>query len=395
VSIRPLRTARSGCGTRLGSQSRPIWLSRPATKPPTKEDSRFFLALADTEPDAWGRRVIARAHAKERTDDSTLKALTELDYLCAVDDFSRVGALRLRHNKGAFLRTVEQGSRATAPMLELERMYEASRAVERSQESALDLRYLLGKGTSLGGMRPKCTVLDDDGTLALGKFPSVTDSRSVTRGEVLALRLAAHAGIETANARIVMVTGTPIAVIGRFDRTADHGRIAYLSAASLLQASRNEEHAYTEVLDAMRTACVEAKTDARQLWRRLVFNHLITNVDDHLQNLGFLYAGNGLWRLAPGFDLNPFPDKDRESKTWLSEDTGPITSIEVLLEKAAHFYLAEPEALVVLAEVLAAVTGWRAVATSTDVGLSAAEVEEFAPAFEHAELDKAKAVLSR
>ena len=364
-------------------------------KPPTNEDSRFFLALADTEPDAWGRRVIARAYAKARTHDSTLKALTELDYLCAVDDFSRIGALRLRNSKGAFLRTAEHGTRATAPLLELERMFEASRAVERNQESAQDLRYLLGRGTSLGGMRPKCTVLDDDGTLALGKFPSVTDGRSVTRGEVLALRLAAAAGIETAHARIVMVTGTPIAVIGRFDRTADHGRIAYLSAASLIQASRNQEHAYTEVLDAMRTVSVEAKADARQLWRRLVFNHLITNVDDHLQNLGFLYAGNGLWRLAPAFDLNPFPDKDRESKTWLSEDTGPITSIETLLEKAACFHLAEPEALAVLAEVHGAVTGWRSVAMHTDVGFSAADVEEFTPAFEHAEHDRAKALLSR
>jgi serine/threonine-protein kinase HipA len=364
-------------------------------KPPAKDDSRFFLALADTEPDAWGRRVIARAHAKERKKDPSLKALTELDYLCAVDDFSRIGALRLRNDNGDFLRTVEQDMCATAPLIELERMFQASRAVERSQESAQDLRYLLGKGTSLGGMRPKCTVLDDDGTLALGKFPSVKDERSVTRGEVLALRLARQAGIETANARIVIVKGTPIAVISRFDRTIDHGRIAYLSAASLLQASRNEEHAYTEVVDAMRTACVEAKADAQQLWRRLVFNHLITNVDDHLQNLAFLYVGNGLWRLAPSFDLNPFPDKDRESKTWLSEDTGPITSIETLLEKTAYFHLAEPEALAVLAEVYRAVTGWRSLAMSAEVGLTAAEVEEFAPAFEHAEIDRAKALLSR
>jgi serine/threonine-protein kinase HipA len=193
----------------------------------------------------------------------------------------------------------------------------------------------------------------------------------------------------------VIVKGTPIAVISRFDRTIDHGRIAYLSAASLLQASRNEEHAYTEVVDAMRTACVEAKADAQQLWRRLVFNHLITNVDDHLQNLAFLSVGNGLWRLAPSFDLNPFPDKDRESKTWLSEDTGPITSIETLLEKAAYFHLAEPEALAVVAEVHRAVTGWRCLAMSAEVGLTAAEVEEFAPAFEHAEIDRSKALLSR
>lgn len=386
------------------------WLSHPARfsvspdleltpghqlrKPVSKEDSRFFMALADTEPDTWGRRVIARAHAKMRRNDPALKAMTELDYLCAVDDFSRIGALRLRNERGVFLRSEEQGIRTTAPLMELEHMFEASRAVERSQESVQDLRYLLGKGTSLGGLRPKCTVLDDDGTLALGKFPSVQDQRSVTRGEVLALRLACEAGINSANARIVMVKDSPIAVISRFDRSADHGRIAYLSAASLLQASRTDEHAYTEVVDAMRTACVEAKADARQLWRRLVFNHLITNVDDHLQNLGFLHVGKGLWRLAPAFDLNPFPDKDRESKTWLSEDTGPITSVEPLLEKAGYFYLTKPEALAVMAEVHHAVTGWRSLAMSDKVGLSAAEVEDFAPAFEHNEMERARALLS-
>lgn len=386
------------------------WLSNPARfsvspdleltpghqlhKPISKEDSRFFRALADTEPDAWGRRVIARAHAKMRRNDPELKALTELDYLCAVDDFSRIGALRLRNERGVFLRSEEQGIGTTAPLMELEHMFEASRAVERSQESVQDLRYLLGKGTSLGGLRPKCTVLDDDGTLALGKFPSVNDQRSVTRGEVLALRLAFEAGIETANARIVMVKDSPIAVISRFDRSADQGRIAYLSAASMLQANRTDEQAYTEVVDAMRTVCVEAKADARQLWRRLVFNHLITNVDDHLQNLGFLHVGKGLWRLAPAFDLNPFPDKDRESKTWLSEDTGPITSVEPLLEKAGYFYLTKPEALAVLAEVHHAVTGWRSLATSSKVGLSAAEVEDFAPAFEHNEMERARELLA-
>jgi serine/threonine-protein kinase HipA len=362
-------------------------------KPPTKDDTRFFLALADTEPDAWGRRVIARAHAKERQKNPALKALTELDYLCAVDDFSRIGALRLRNEQGDFLRTGSQDRQATAPLLELEHIFEASRAVERSQESTQDLHYLLGKGTSLGGMRPKCTVLDEDGTLALGKFPSIKDERSITRGEVLALRLARQAGIEASNARIVIVKGTPIAVISRFDRTIDHGRIAYLSAASLLQANRTEERAYTEVVDAMRMACAGAKADAQQLWRRLVFNHLITNVDDHLQNLGFLYVGNGLWRLAPAFDLNPFPDKDRESKTWLSEDTGPITTIDTLLEKADYFHLIKSEAIAILKEVHGAVAQWRSLAMSPRVGLTAAEIEEFAPAFEHSEMARVKALI--
>lgn len=94
-----------------------------------------------------------------------LPALTELDYLLAVDDFSRVGALRLRGPDGTWLRSVNKGRRTTPPLIELARVYEASRAVERGKETAEDLRYLQGRGTSLGGMRPKCTVVDEDGCL--------------------------------------------------------------------------------------------------------------------------------------------------------------------------------------------------------------------------------------
>lgn len=362
-------------------------------KPLSNDDSSFFLALADTEPDAWGRRVIARAHAKEREKNPALTALTELDYLCAVDDFSRIGALRIRDAKGGYLRSVDKGRRTTPPMLELERMMTASRAVENNEETADDLKYLQGKGTSLGGMRPKCTVLDEDGTLALGKFPSVKDERSVTRGEVLALRLARMAGIDAADARIVLVQGTPVAIVRRFDRTSTDGRIPYISGATLLQTRRNEEHAYTEVVDVMRSKCLNYAADAKQLWRRLVFNHLITNVDDHLQNIGFLYAEKDMWRLSPAFDLNPFPDKERESKTWLSEDTGAITSIGQLLEEAERFELKPDQAKQVLAEVVKAVTQWKTVALTAEVGMTSAELTDFKPAFEHDGLKEAQALV--
>src|SRR5665213_245436 len=364
------------------------------TRKASKDDSSFFFALADTEPDGWGRRLIARAHARERKENASLKALTELDYLCAVDDFSRIGALRLRDAKNGHLRTIEEGHRTTPPLIELEHIMAASRAVERSEETTNDLKYLLGKGTSLGGIRPKCTVLSDDGTLALAKFPSVNDARSVTRGEGLALRLAALAGIEVANARVVTIQTRPVALIRRFDRTTDQGRIAYLSGTSMLQARRNDEHAYTEVVDAMRSHCVNPVEDARQLWRRLAFNHLITNVDDHLQNIGFLYVGQGQWRLSPAFDLNPFPDKDRESKTWLTEETDPITSSRELLAHAAYFNLDPTAAQQTFATVVAAVERWREVAQSAVVGLTAAELEDFTPAFEGRALVEARTLLA-
>lgn len=364
-------------------------------KAASPHDSVFHGAIADTAPDAWGRRVIARDHAKRRKADPRLQALTELDYLLAVDDFSRVGALRLRDGHGVWHRTVPTGRRSTPPLIEVERIYQASRAVERGQETAEDLRYLQGKGTSLGGMRPKCTLVDEDGWLAIGKFPSVNDTRSVTRGEVLALKLAALAGIDAASARIVALAEVPVAVIRRFDRDEADGRIPYQSAASLLQASREEDRSYTEIADAIRSYGHAPTQDLRQLWRRMVFNLLITNMDDHLQNHGFLHVERGLWRLAPAFDINPFPDKDRESKTWLSEQDGPITDVHMLLARASYFALDEAQALAVLGEVHAAVSKWRQVALGPEVGLRPAELDDFAPAFEHEQMDAAAALLRR
>lgn len=358
-------------------------------KPPTKNDSSFFLALADTEPDAWGRRVIARAHAKARAKDASLGPLTEIDYLAAVDDFSRIGALRLRDEKGQYLRSTPQGERTTPALIELEKILNASRAVELSQETVEDLKYLQGKGTSLGGMRPKCTVLDTDGALALGKFPSVSDERCVTKGEVLALQLASHAQIDSAKARIISVQGESVAIIRRFDRTPEQARIPYISGATLLQANRDDEHSYTEIIDVMRSKCKNFADDAKQLWRRLLFNHLIANVDDHLQNIGFLHVGNNQWKLAPAFDLNPFPDKERESKTWLSEDTGPITSVRQLVEQAPRFELSTQETKEVISKVVQAVRQWKDVAMSTDVGMQQEELAAFKPAFESSALEDA------
>jgi serine/threonine-protein kinase HipA len=179
-----------------------------------------------------------------------------------------------------------------------------------------------------------------------------------------------------------MVQDQPVAMIRRFDRTPEQNRIPYISAATLLQARRDDEHSYTEIVDVMRAKCENFIDDAQQLWRRLVFNHLITNVDDHLQNIGFLYSGTNQWRLSPAFDLNPFPDKDPESKTWLSEDSGPITSIKQLMGQAARFELSSSQAQTVFEEVATAVKRWKEVALSPAVGLQAHDINDFKPAFE-------------
>lgn len=263
--------------------------------------------------------------------------------------------------------------------------------MEANTETAADLRYLLGRATSLGGLRPKCTVIDRNGRLAISKFPSIDDERDVARGEVLALLLARRAGLNAAVARVEALPGGAVAVIERFDRLGDDLRIPYISASSLLDAGRDEERSYLDLVDAMRRHGRDAAADARELWRRLVFNLLITNVDDHLHNLGFLHVADGQWRLAPAFDLNPFPDKARESKTWLSDADGPVTSVAQLLDAAGHFSLRLEEARAVLAQVVSAAAGWRKLATGKAVGMSASEAGRFAPAFEHSEMDRAQA----
>ena len=341
----------------------------------------FFLALEDTAPDSWGERVIRRAHAKQRQENRELPPLEPVDFLMWVDDESRMGALRLFDPQTkTYLRSGET-QRHVPPLVELDRVLRAAHALEAGTESAQDLHYLLGQGTSLGGARPKSTVRDTDGRLALGKFPSQADQRDVIRGEVLAMHLAEKAGINVAATRIELINGTAVAIIRRFDRNDEANRIPYVSAATMLQSDgRDATHAYTELVDVLLQSGAKPIADIQQLWRRLVFNFLICNTDDHLRNTGFLYDARARgWRLAPAFDLNPMPGDRRESKTWLTEDSGPIDSRDILMAGASYFRLDATEAEAIWAEVALAVSSWRSVAKG--LGMRSTDLVDFESAF--------------
>ena len=357
----------------------------------TRDGSVFHPVIADTEPDGWGRRVIQRDHAKRRQEARrggevvAQRPLNALDYLLAVDDVSRVGALRLQDEDGVFQRASEEGRRTTPPLIELAHLLAATRAVETNTETAADLAYLRGRGTSLGGLRPKCSVIDDEGRLSISKFPSVADERPVTKGEVLAMRLAKRAGIDAADARLIESDGTPIALIRRFDRPPGGGRLMYVSAATMIGAEPGDpgEHAYTELVDALRQNGATPSADTEELWRRIAFSILITNVDDHLMNHGFLHVERGLWRLAPAFDINPFPERVRDLKTWVSEDAGPEATVEALMSVMPYFRLTVARAKAILAEVEHSVAAWRDEGRS--IGMTETELDGFADAFEHDE----------
>ena len=369
-------------------------------KAASQSASIFHGAIADTEPDGWARRVILRDHAKQRSAErdagrsTGTQLLTPIDFLLAVDDMNRVGALRFRDEAGVFQRAAEEGRRTAPPLIDLATLIASSRALETNTETSADLAYLRGRATSLGGLRPKCSVIDADGALSIGKFPSVDDDRPITKGEVLALQLARAAGINTPEARLVDSDGIPVTLIRRFDRVAG-GRLMYASAATLLGAVSGDptEHTYAEIVDAIRRHGADSQTDIEELWRRVALSILITNVDDHLHNHGFLHVARGQWRLSPVFDINPFPDRLRELKTWISEETGPQASIEALMSVAPYFKLHATKAIRLLAGVEAAVATWRT--RGRKLGMSQAELDQYADAFEHREREVAQAILRR
>ncbi|MHB1544570.1 MAG: type II toxin-antitoxin system HipA family toxin [Gammaproteobacteria bacterium] len=362
------------------------------------DGSVFHAVIADCEPDGWARQVIRRDHTKRRQEAREAgkgveaPTLNALDFLLAVDDASRVGALRFQDEKGIFQRAPEPGQRSAPPLIELGALLAASRAVETHSETAADLAYLRGRGTSLGGLRPKCCVIDDDGHLAIGKFPSVSDERAVTKGEILALQLAKKAGITAAEARLVDSDSSPVALVRRFDRAGGR-RILFVSSATMLGVERRdgENHSYTEIVDAIRVHCAHAQADIDELWRRIAFSVLITNIDDHLLNHGFLHESGALWRLSPAFDLNPSPECIREFKTWISEDAGPEATIDGLMSATPYFRISRERAKLILADVERAVATWRE--TGRSIGMSGQEFDQFADAFEHAERAAARRVV--
>jgi serine/threonine-protein kinase HipA len=204
------------------------------------------------------------------------------------------------------------------------------------------------------------------------------------------MQLAKKSGLQVAEARLADSDGAPVALIRRFDRTDAGDRIPYISAATLLGSdpADPQEHFYTEIADALRLHGAEVQLDLEELWRRMAFFVLITNVDDHLHNHGFLHVSHGQWRLAPAFDLNPFPDRVRELKTWISEETGPEATIEALLSVLAYFRISRPRANEILGRIEHALSKWREFGAA--LGMTNQELDQFAEAFEHPEREAAR-----
>lgn len=400
----PIKVGRLWTRTRHGRESASFeydqaWLSRPDrfSIDPTLSLGRgvfhtlthqsLFGALTDCAPDRWGRVLMRRAERRRaEAQGQTPKSLSEIDFLLGVNDETRQGALRFARSEDTpFLAANDDAP--IPPLIALPRLMMAAWRIGQDAESAEDLKILLAPGASLGGARPKAAVKDTNGELLIAKFPHHEDDIDVVRWEAVALSIAGQAGIEVPKWRLETVDGRPVLLLKRFDRDHDE-RIPFISAMTLLQASDNEPRSYIEFVDMLKQCGAAPEQDLAELWRRIVFNVLISNTDDHLRNHGFLHPNTRGWRLSPAYDLNPVPTdiKPRILTTFIDLEDG-TASLRLALKVAPYFGLTDDDAKSIAHDVGLAVGQWKKEALR--LGLNQTQILRMSSAFEHDDLSLA------
>jgi serine/threonine-protein kinase HipA len=349
----------------------------------------IFGSIGDSAPDTWGRRLMQRAERRRAEREGRRpRTLMEVDYLLGVSDMSRLGALRFR-NVGAeqFLSPAIAG---VPGLIELARLLEVTERILRDEETDEDLQMIFAPGSSLGGARPKASVIDRHGRLAIAKFPKENDDYRIELWEAVALQLAATAAITTPKNELLSVAGRSVLLTHRFDRV-DGNRVPFLSAMAMTGMKDGEHGSYPELVDVLTQHGSQVGRDVRELYRRMAFNVLISNVDDHLRNHGFLWAGGKGWGLSPAYDLNPTPVDIRQRilTTSISLEDGTC-DIDLVLSVAEFFSLTAAEAKTIIKQVGTATAKWRDVATV--LGARKTEIQRMESAFEHTDLAKALAL---
>lgn len=341
-------------------------------------DAAAFGVFMDSAPDRWGRVLMERreAAAAER-EGRKMRTLQEMDFLLGVFDHTRMGGLRFCGSDGVFL---DNHQNAAPPVTDLKELAYISRRIEEPGVEKLPeyqrwLAMLIAPGTSLGGARPKANFTDDK-RLWIAKFPAKDDRYDVGGWEYLMHVLSKKAGIVVPDARLEHLTdnyGTFCS--SRFDR-ASGGRRMYASAMTLLERRDGQDGAsYLDLVEFIsdQGAAGHVAEDLAQLFRRVLFNILVGNRDDHLRNHGFIREPTG-WRLSPAFDVNPNTSKQEHALAIDSKNASPDTT--VAMQQAELYRLGHQDARRVLDEVRAAIAGWRIEAEK--LRLSSLEIQRMA-----------------
>ena len=345
---------------------------------PPQGRSRFAM-FADASPDRWGRFLMRRRLEREqragRIPSST--TLTESDYLLGVHDQYRVGALRFkRDDSGPFLDN--QDSMGAPPLVQLRALEAASIAIERDTHNDAPqggdwLRMLIAPGGSLGGARPKASVVDPAGALWIAKFPSARDTQDdvdIGAWEMVVHTLARQCGIRVPASMIKRYAHPHHTfLVQRFDRTGSGSRRHFASAMTLTDHEDGDDAAsgasYLEIAEVLIRQGAQPKADLRELWTRIVFNLLVSNTDDHLRNHGFLLAPGHGWRLSEAYDMNPTPHASGLKLNISAADNA--LDLGLALSVAHYFRIPSGEAQQIIAACSTVVRQWPVLANALKI----------------------------
>ncbi|OGB25736.1 MAG: toxin HipA [Burkholderiales bacterium RIFCSPLOWO2_02_FULL_57_36] len=348
-----------------------------------------FGLFLDSSPDRWGRMLMKRRLDRQKRNGLVApdKRLVESDYLLGVHDEFRVGALRFSLNdEGDFLDN--NHNQAAPPFVQLRALEEASLSLERNPDddsARVDdwLRMLISPGGSLGGARPKASVVDPDGHLWIAKFPSTRDTRNMAAWELVAITLAEACGINVPEARVDQFSSDHHTfLVRRFDRTDEGERLHFASAMTLTGHKDGDDEStgvsYLELAQVLIQHGADTNDDLRELWTRIVFNMYVSNTDDHLRNHGFLLDPARGWRLSPAYDINPIPDGGAGLKLNVNQDSNDL-DIELALSVAPVFRLTTEKAQAIADHVKEVTSQWRTAAQA--LGVPQREINDMGYAF--------------
>jgi serine/threonine-protein kinase HipA len=343
----------------------------------------LFGLFADSSPDRWGRVLMnKRERILAGKDGRKPRKLYDSDYLLGVYDETRMGGIRFKLNENELFLSDDKET-AAPPWATLRSLEEAARNFENDETGLAEkwLNQLIKPGSSLGGARPKATVVDTNGQLWIAKFPSKYDESDTGAWEMVVHDLAKMCGLNVPEAKMERFSkyGSTF-LVRRFDRDGEK-RIHFASAMTLLGksdgASAADGTSYLDIVGFIKSYGASPKSDLLELWKRIVFNMAVTNTDDHLRNHAFILSNAG-WALSPLYDVNPVPYG--EELSLLVDDVDNTISVDLAIKTAPRFCIAETKAKEIADNILTVVReNWES--TAKKYGLSHGQIENMRPAF--------------
>ena len=352
----------------------------------TRQGKDIFGCFSDALPDRWGRMLLNRREQLLAAEEKRpVRKLASFDYLIGIDDFSRMGGFRFKENpEEEFINT--SNDLCIPPLASIRELMYASQEIERSEEQNLLpdkkwLAQLIHPGTSLGGTRPKASVMDEKKTLHIAKFPSRKDDYDVGLWEHFSHLLAKKAGINAASTSVITTDDKYHTLLSkRFDRTDEGKHIHFASAMTLLGLEDGDNagtgHGYLDIVDFILQSCTNVEANLQELYRRVAFNICVGNTDDHFRNHGFLLTPKG-WTLSPAYDINPTLN---EQQSLLIPSSSCDSNLHILLDGCEDYMLNKETATKIINEVVTTIHYWRQLAIR--LGIPKREMDIFSQRFE-------------